>query len=199
MGIEGVRIILDDGQNTMDTTTDANGSYLFDGLCPGIYTISVDSSTVSADLIATLINAPGSTLENDSDDSTGTLITLAEAENLTIDFGYLEVIEECYECLGKVTELTLQYNGNVSSKVIVVQKDGQAVFNDNLAPGEEFTIIGMDDKGTLGTEINLYVDCTLNANIHTSCSKPIGPGLVSGDFLVTDGYSRNGGKLSPLP
>lgn len=35
----------------------------------------------------------------------------------------------------------------------------------------------------------------LNAKIHTSGSKPIGPGLVSGDFEVVEGYSRNGGKL----
>jgi hypothetical protein len=34
--------------------------------------------------------------------------------------------------------------------------------------------------------------------IHTSCSDPIGPGFVSGDFTVMSGYSRNGGLLCPL-
>ena len=31
--------------------------------------------------------------------------------------------------------------------------------------------------------------------IHTSCSKPLGPGLVSGSFEVISGESRNGGVL----
>jgi hypothetical protein len=57
--------------------------------------------------------------------------------------------------------------------------------------------VGIDKNGTLGTEISLYVNGILNAKMHTSCSKPIGPGLVQGDFLVIDGASRNGGLLCP--
>ncbi len=38
-----------------------------------------------------------------------------------------------------------------------------------------------------------------NTRIHTSCSEPVGPGLVSGDFLVEAGTSRDGGELCPLP
>ncbi len=64
--------------------------------------------------------------------------------------------------------------------------------------GETFTLIGTDKNGTLGTEITLFVDGNENTKIHTSCSNPIGPGLVSGDFTVIDGYSRNGGQLPPL-
>ena len=59
-------------------------------------------------------------------------------------------------------------------------------------------MIGNDKKGTLGTEIKICVDGELNTKIHTSCSKPIGPGLVSGDFKVIEGYSKEGGKLPPL-
>ena len=53
-------------------------------------------------------------------------------------------------------------------------------------------------NGTLSAEIKVFIDGELNASIHTSCSKPIGPGLISGDFLVVEGASRNGGPLCPV-
>ena len=67
-----------------------------------------------------------------------------------------------------------------------------------LGGGELFTFNGVDKNGTLSTEIRIYVDGGLNTKIHTSCSQPIGPGLVSGDFEVVEGYSREGGLLCPL-
>ena len=113
----------------------------------------------------------------------------------------IEDVQECAECEGKVTQLTLRYNGGDAAEIKVEQKgkDGGVVFNDVVQPGEEFTFSGMDKKGTLGTEISIYVDGILNTRIHTSCSQPIGPGLVSGDFEVIEGYSRNGGLLCPIP
>jgi len=104
----------------------------------------------------------------------------------------------CDNCSGKVTELTLQYKG-LSQALIRVEmkgKDGGIIFNDYVGPNGEFTINGQDKKGTLGTEITLYVDDVQNTKIHTSCSKPIGPGLVSGDFEVIEGYSKDGGLLA---
>ncbi len=202
MGIEGVRVILDNGSETEDTHTDPNGFYMFDGLCPGDYTIIVDSSTVAANLTVTLINA-GSDSAIDSDDPAGTPVTLGEGEDMTIDFGYIEIVDECYECKGKVTELTLEYNGSVAAQVIVKQKES-VVFNGNLVPGQHFTLEGIDDKGTLGVEIKLYIvvdpnSCShpLDAAIHTSCSKPIGPGLVAGSFTVVSAYSLENGLICP--
>ena len=64
--------------------------------------------------------------------------------------------------------------------------------------GESFSFVGADDKGTLSNEISIYVDDELNTKIHTSCSKPIGPGLISGDFIVIEGESLDGGQLCPL-
>ena len=132
----------------------------------------------------------------------------------------------CSECKGKVTELTLQYNGDQSGRIRVVQKkDKQEVFCDFVEPDDQFTFNGVDDKGTLGTEILIYVcedcglvddddghkgkkkkkqgkngapeGCTLLTKIHTSCSQPIGPGMVFGTFEVIEGYSREGGLLCP--
>ncbi|MHC4321982.1 MAG: tail fiber domain-containing protein [Planctomycetota bacterium] len=103
---------------------------------------------------------------------------------------------DCGKCDGKVTELTLQYNGTVDGALIdVVQKKNLNVFTGYLNPGDEFTFSGLGKNGTMGTEISIFVDGILSAKIHTSCSKPIGPGLVSGDFQVIMGYSLNGGPL----
>ena len=102
----------------------------------------------------------------------------------------------CGECDGKVTQLTLRYNGAVAANIQVVQKKPNVeVFNGTVQPGEEFTVYGQDDKGTLSTEIKIFVDTVEHTAIHTSCSQPIGPGLVRGDFEVVEGYSRNGGPL----
>ena len=57
---------------------------------------------------------------------------------------------------------------------------------------------GVDKKNTLGTEITIEINNIFHTKIHTSCSEPIGPGLVSGDFEVIYGESRNGGPLCPI-
>jgi hypothetical protein len=105
-------------------------------------------------------------------------------------------------CEGKVVSLTMQYNGEYDDIITVEQKNGDVVFH-GIADESTglFSFSGTDKNGTLGTEISFYVDGVLNTKIHTSCSKPIGPGLVSdsGDFEVIGGFSRNGGPLCPLP
>jgi hypothetical protein len=111
--------------------------------------------------------------------------------------------DDCSECEGKVTNLELQYNGSAAATITVkTKKDGEhggnVVFNETVMPGESFSFVGNDKKGTLGTEITIYVDGSINTKIHTSCSKPIGPGLVSGDFEVLSGSSREGGELCPI-
>lgn len=99
-------------------------------------------------------------------------------------------------CEGKVTELTLAYLGSESALITVCQKkDKQVVFHDTVQPGHAFDIEGADKDGTLGTEIEIKVNGTLNTKIHTSCSQPIGPGLISGSFEVLAGRSRKGGVL----
>ena len=107
-------------------------------------------------------------------------------------------VEECAPCDGKVTQLELLYTGADAGVITVMQKDGAVVFGPTLVSSmETFSFTGTDKKGTLGTEISIYVDSVLNTKIHTSCSQPIGPGLVKGDFEVLSGESRNGGLLCP--
>lgn len=107
--------------------------------------------------------------------------------------------EEYGECDGKVTQLTVKYIGDIEDAHIVVKaKKNVPLFDGIVQPGETFTLYGFDKKGTLGTETYYWVNGEYNTNIHTSCSQPIGPGLIKGDFEVIEGYSRNGGLLPPL-
>lgn len=128
-------------------------------------------------------------------------------------------------CDGKVTELTLRHDGTSTAAIQVLGKSkgdkgkgkcnskgkgkskgksscpapaAPVIFSGTVQPGGLFTIYGIDSKGTLGTEITLLVNGSTNTQIHTSCSKPIGPGLVSGSFTVMAGSSLNGGVLPPL-
>ena len=131
-------------------------------------------------------------------------LTGAQPDRDDVDFGYVcpgadpPVDPDCSECDGKVTELTLRYNGSSAGFVVVSQKREGVVFTGMVGAGSEFSFSGIDKKDTLGTEIRISVDGKLNTEIHTSCSVPIGPGLVSGDFEVVEGASRNGGPLCPL-
>jgi len=112
------------------------------------------------------------------------------------------VIEPCFECKGGVVELTLRYNGEAAALIQVYEgKDPRAdklLFAGSVQPGETFTFTGIRSDNTMGTEIGLFVDGVRNTVIHTSCSQPIGPGLVSGDFEVVEGYSKDNGLLCPL-
>ncbi|MCP5522026.1 MAG: hypothetical protein H7A46_10815 [Verrucomicrobiales bacterium] len=119
---------------------------------------------------------------------------------ISVEFGCAKA--ECQPCDGKVTQLTLYYSGDDAHIVAVAgkKKSPQVVFDGSLTAGDSFTIVGQDDNGTLGVEVNFYVVTDTGcyreiASIHTSCSQPIGPGLVAGPFTVLEGYSLNGGLL----
>lgn len=106
-----------------------------------------------------------------------------------------------------MTQLTLRYLGNIAgAHVQVIAKSGPGsptVFDGIVSPGGTFQVVGPASgnpgfSGTLGTEIRIKVNGIDNATMHTSCSQPIGPGLVSGDFEVLEGDSSGGGLLCPI-
>ena len=149
--------------------------------------------------------------DSDADPTTGmthcTNLATDRRHDHTLDAGLVLVPEEeCGRCDGKVNELTLRYDGLAAADVMVTRKVGKKddpadgiVFEEVvLQPGDEFTFVGNDKNGTFGNEIKLFVDGVENTKIHTSCSRPIYPGLVSGDFEVIEGYSLLGGLICPL-
>lgn len=108
------------------------------------------------------------------------------------------VVDECEECEGGATQLTLRYPGEEASLVEVFQKKEGCIFSGMVEPNDLFTFEGAKPDGTMGKEVTIEVNGEEDAKIHTSCSKGIGPGLVFGDFEVLEGHSRNGGLICPL-
>lgn len=101
-------------------------------------------------------------------------------------------------CKGKVSELTLRYLG-ITPTTVTVDRSGP--FDTNLMPatailpGDEFTVTGSNFgpkgfRGTLGVSIKISESDGDVVELHTSCSQPIGPGLVAGDFMVISGESK---------
>jgi hypothetical protein len=102
---------------------------------------------------------------------------------------------KCGECDGKMTDLTLLYNGTTSVNVEVYAKNGELLFSDNVLPNGTIMVEGFDTKGTLGTIVHIYIDDVFTVSIHTSCTVPLSIGMVFAEFTVTEGASRNGGPL----
>lgn len=130
-------------------------------------------------------NNSGDSDDSDSDDST----------NLTCG------------CKGKVSQLTLRYNGTSPTTVQVdrINPFGTTLYPATaILPGDEFTVKGSSFgpngyKGTLGVGISITKDGANPVQIHTSCSQPVGPGLIAGDFEVVSGNSKKFSKpLCPI-
>ncbi|MCP4687719.1 MAG: hypothetical protein GY859_06695, partial [Desulfobacterales bacterium] len=123
-------------------------------------------------------------------------------EGYSLKGGKLCPLPECMECDGKVTRLTLLYRGASDGQVVVTQKKGHenhvVVFDRMVHPGAMFSFNGIENNGTMGKEIEIFVDGALNTKIHTSCSRPIGPGMITGDFEIIEAYSLQGGEICPL-
>jgi len=203
-GIAGVTVILrnaDTGEELARTTTDEDGWYTFYDLCAGAFEVEV----IHPDGCAPTKSGAGAP---DVDSNPNPAIVKLDDCDQTIDFGFTcgtdcdtptdDPKEECGKCEKKVTDLTLRFHGTSTVHVRIDQKDHAGIFDRQVTPGETFTFFGADDKGTMGTEIKVFVDDVEHTKIHTSCSKPIGPGLVSGDFEVISGHSLEGGLLCPL-
>ncbi len=196
-GINGVTVrLFDSGGGLVATAvTSGDGNYTFGGLDPDTYTVVVDDSTLPPGLGQTF------DVEGPLDHSATVVLGLGENRD-DVDFGY----DECGTCEGKVTRLTLRYLGDTGAQIRVEAKKGsstEVVFDDFVSPSGSFGVVGLPTgtpgfSGTLGTEIRIFVGGMLHTVIHTSCSVPIGPGLVSGDFEVLSGFSKHGGALCPI-
>jgi hypothetical protein len=100
---------------------------------------------------------------------------------------------------GKVSELTLQYNGDATAMVGVAQKGKAVLFWAILDPGESFTFNGAGKDDSMAPEIAVFVNGRLNAAFDTSGKTPLSPGTWSGDFLVVSGKVIQSGNMCELP
>lgn len=208
LGVPGVTVNLYKDDDTLfdTTTTNASGGYLFtnvetscdDGGETDCY--YVEFILPLGYVFSKLDQGSDDAFDSDADPISGKTI------DICVDMGDVDLtwdagLVECSPCDGKITQLTLQYNGGSTAYVQVEQKkDGDMIFEGYVDPGEQFTFDGTYNKSgkvTMWTEIIVYVEYVEHVRIHTSCSAPIGPGIVFGDFEVIRGYSLNGGLLCP--
>ncbi|MEQ9398059.1 MAG: hypothetical protein RJQ04_02715, partial [Longimicrobiales bacterium] len=62
----------------------------------------------------------------------------------------------------------------------------------------EFTVVGDRSDGKFKNDVKVFVNGVEVEKIHTSCSKPIGPGAVFGDLKVVAAVSKDNGPVCPL-
>lgn len=106
---------------------------------------------------------------------------------------------ECQSCDGKVTDLSIRFNGPDNTAVKIKQdNDNSILFQDTVDHGEIINISQSEGSATMGDNIKIYVNSSYYGKFHTSCSSPIGPGLVIGDFKILSGASLLGGILCPV-
>ena len=118
------------------------------------------------------------------------------------DLTTVTVVEPCAECKGGTTELTFQYQGEGAADVVVYDdndaKADKILFQGTLQPGDEFTITPRPGQDKLNSDISIWVNGAFHRKVHTSCSQPIGPGMVVGDFKILSGRSKDNGLMCPL-
>ncbi|MGD9317967.1 MAG: hypothetical protein PVG56_14105, partial [Anaerolineae bacterium] len=128
----------------------------------------------------------------------GAVCSASDSATVTV----VEPIEPCAECKGGTTELTFQYLGAQTANVVVYDygdaKADKILFEGLLQPGEQFTITPRTGQDDLNNDISIWLEGVFHAEIHTSCSQPIGPGLIAGDFLILEGRSKDNGPMCPL-
>jgi hypothetical protein len=115
----------------------------------------------------------------------------------------------CGPCEGKVSSLTLKYNGADNTKLVASIKTGSfwapLTVIEDLDAGETFILDGAlnTDRrngfaATLGTEVLLVATVNgivTSTMIHTSCSQPIYQSYENGLYATLAGSSKIGGPL----
>jgi protocatechuate 3,4-dioxygenase beta subunit len=175
-GIAGVRLDLtgtDVNGNPVakNTTTDADGLYLFDNLAPGTYTVAVTNP--GGGYIATIPLAGGNTAKDSNPTPTGTTPAFlpSGAEDRTLDFGFYQ-----FAALGDFVWNDLNANG---------QQDG----GEPGIPGVPVNLTGTDGQGNFVTGTT-----TTDAD-----GKYLFPDLVPGTYQVSfptlPGFVRTGANV----
>lgn len=101
----------------------------------------------------------------------------------------------CGDCVGKVTKLTMQWNGDARARITVWQGDRTPVFDQDVDAGGRFTFEGTMPDGSLGDVMWLKVNGHNRHDIRTNCRRDLTPGTQFGDFEIISGESSEGGRF----
>ena len=163
-GLEGIALTLLDasGSQIATDTSDTNGAYLFDGLVPGEYSITLNSSDL---YLATIEGVSTSDLDSDLIDNDGMysspiIVTCSGQEIDSIDFGfvnnYAELSGQLFEDSKATGVLNTMDTLLVSIPIMLYNTDGdliQSVLTDTLGnylfedvlAGEYYIVYGLSN------------------------------------------------------
>jgi len=204
-GVPGVRVVLldENGDYVTETVTLADGSYSFDGLAPGTYSVQFDTSTLNGSWSATLVNAGGDdTLDSDAGpDGLSPQTTLSNDgdRDPTLDFGIYPLgtvsgtIWEDMNNDGLKEDLSIYGLEDITVTLYIVNPDGSLTafmttqtgangfyeFTD-LPPGEYYIDYSGDDIPVRTPVLEASDKTPLNYTI----TMPVGGNIPLNDFAV---------------
>jgi hypothetical protein len=109
-----------------------------------------------------------------------------------------------YDCFGQTDPQCEPCSGGVNEITIKQLVPGTVTFsnlnaNDVVTANPPFYNIKNQLNQRIGAsnDIGVHINGTLNTMLHMSCSQPVDPGLVYGDFVITYSSSVSGGPICP--
>ncbi len=111
--------------------------------------------------------------------------------------------DEC-GCDGGLAYMKLRYVGSIAATIQVKEKKGyKVIYSNTVQPNQEFSYTGTAKDGRLDNTLYLYVNGSVNASMHVSCSVPIEIGDQYGDFKIVEAYNGKNltlcGSIDPAP
>ncbi|AUX09702.1 hypothetical protein AArcSl_2077 [Halalkaliarchaeum desulfuricum] len=109
----------------------------------------------------------------------------------------------CEPCTSRLSESTMEYVGPTTADVAVYVPSGNVEAVEQLYPTDGSESVELPPGGMFTVplpmsgqpEAAFYVDGKKNAQLHTSCSDPIAPGIRVGDFRLVGARNADGVPL----
>lgn len=119
-----------------------------------------------------------------------------------MDFNFrLEIApEECDDCIGKVNNITFEWDWHNDYRVRLYQRYENTcyatkIFDGVVGEGDHMAVSGANHDGTFGKWIYVFVGNCYYTKFKTNCHLNIGPGYQRGVMEVVSGTSTHGGDL----
>lgn len=194
-GVEGIRVVLLDGQGAplTDTTTGPDGSYSFDGLCPGDYQVTIEDQDVPAGFQFSPCTAGNDTTVDSN--CRPTAITLANGDvDDSIDFGLTPIPFVSCESNPNSTGVSAGVSGNGSTSIGTNQF---SVSFENLPPNQPAYLF----YGTIedATPFGAGIRCIGTPLVRYRKVPDIGPDGIATIPLVFDLPPMNSGFGAVVP
>ena len=108
----------------------------------------------------------------------------------------------CAVCKGGTTGLSLRYLGAGAADVKIYDDGGikadKILFQGPVVSGQVITLTPRPGQSKLNKDVSIWIGGVLQDKLKTDCSQPIGPNVIYGDFKVTEGFSKDNGRMCPL-